>query len=108
MHQQPPATDSPAAPEPVVIDAARTPTSRDFEVPVTFDLGELALPLTQIERLQPGALLQLPQDVSDATIQLRVGDSLVAQGVLVAIGKRIGVRITRVYLEESAPNRAVT
>ncbi|GFE85231.1 type III secretion system cytoplasmic ring protein SctQ [Steroidobacter agaridevorans] len=108
MHQQPPATDSLAAPGPVAIDTGRTPTSRDFEVPVTFDLGELALPLIQIERLQPGTLLQLPQDVSDATIQLRVGDSLVAQGVLVAIGKRIGVRITRVYLEESAPSHAAT
>jgi type III secretion system YscQ/HrcQ family protein len=108
MKQQPPATDVPAAPASVAIDSARTLPSRNLEVPVTFDLGELPLPLTQIERLQPGALLQLPQDVSDATIQVRVGDSLVAQGALVAIGKRIGVRITRVYLEESAPNPAVT
>jgi type III secretion protein Q len=88
--------------KPVATDSDRTPPSRNLEVPVTFDAGELTLPLSQLERLQPGALLELPQDISDSTIQLRVGNNLIARGALVAIGNRLGVRITHVYLEESA------
>jgi type III secretion protein Q len=107
MKQQPGA-DAPAAPRPIAVESDRTLPSRNLEVPVTFDLGELTLPLAQLERLQAGALLELPQDVSDSTIQLRVGNSLVARGALVAIGKRLGVRITRVYLEEREQPAAST
>lgn len=105
MKLQQAATEVPATAKPLAIEPDRTPSSRNLEVPVTFDAGELALPLTQLERLQPGALIELPQDVSDSTIQLRVGSSLIARGALVAIGKRLGVRITHVFLEESEPTR---
>lgn len=105
MKLQQPAADAPPPPKPVAMDSDRTPPSRNLEVPVTFDAGELTLPLSQLERLQPGSLLELPQDISDSTIQLRVGNSLIARGTLVAIGKRLGVRITHVYLEESEANR---
>lgn len=100
MKLQSQAAETPA--KPVAADADRTPPSRNLEVPVTFDAGELTLPLSQLERLQPGALLELPHDISDSTIQLRVGNDLIARGALVAIGKRLGVRITHVYLEENS------
>lgn len=105
MKLQQQATDT--ATPPKTLDADRTPPSRTLEVPVTFDAGELSVPLSQLERLQPGAVLELPQDIGDATIQLRVGNSLIARGALVAIGKRLGVRITHVYLEENS-NPAAT
>jgi flagellar motor switch/type III secretory pathway protein FliN len=38
-----------------------------LEVPVTFDLGELSVSVQELERIQPGRLFELPQDVSDAT-----------------------------------------
>ncbi|MBM0106893.1 type III secretion system cytoplasmic ring protein SctQ [Steroidobacter sp. S1-65] len=100
MKLQPQATATATPPKPVAIDSERT--ARTLEVPVTFDAGELNVPLWQLERLQPGAVLELPQDIGDSTIQLRVGNSLIAHGALVAIGQRLGVRITHVYLEENS------
>lgn len=102
MKLQPQATDPTTPPKPVAIDAERVPSARTLEVPVTFDAGEISVPLSQLERLQPGAVLELQQDIADSTIQLRVGNSLIARGALVAIGRRLGVRITHLYLEENS------
>lgn len=103
MTLQPSPAEASAPPKPVGLESDRTQSTRNLEVPVTFDAGEISLPLAQLERLQPGALLELPQDISDSTIQLRVGNNLIARGSLVAIGKRLGVRVTHVYLEEHEP-----
>ncbi len=67
-----------------------------LEVPVSFDLGELHLKTADLELLQPGHLIELEQDVSTISVGLRVGDRLVARGTLVAIGKRLGVRVSAV------------
>jgi type III secretion protein Q len=70
-----------------------------LEVPVTFDLGELQVPLQQLEQLQPGRLFELSQQAGEATVYLRVSGKLVAEGRMVTIGKRIGVRIAKVRME---------
>lgn len=67
-----------------------------LDIPVTFDLGEVAVALRDLERIQPGYLFELPQDAVHATVNLRVSGTLVAEGRLVAIGKRLGVRIALV------------
>ena len=73
-----------------------------LEVPVTFDLGELQLQLADLERLQPGHIIELPQDVSTATVSLRVADRCIAEGTLIAVGKRLGVRIGAVVAQPAA------
>ena len=73
-----------------------------LEVPVTFDLGELQLQVADLERLQPGHIIELPQDVSTATVSLRVADRCIAEGTLIAVGKRLGVRIGTVIAEPAA------
>jgi type III secretion protein Q len=70
-----------------------------LEVPVTFDLGELQLKVADLERLQPGQIIELQQDVATATVSLRVAERCIAEGTLIAIGKRLGVRISTVIAQ---------
>jgi type III secretion protein Q len=70
-----------------------------LDVPVSFDLGELHLNTADLESLQPGHLIELEQDVSTISVGLRVGDRLVARGTLVAIGKRLGVRVSTILAQ---------
>jgi type III secretion system YscQ/HrcQ family protein len=73
-----------------------------LEVAVVFDLGALQVPVAEIERMQPGKTFELPPEVAEATVNLRVAGKCVAQGTLVAIGKRLGVRIRQVSLKPPA------
>jgi type III secretion protein Q len=73
-----------------------------LEVPVTFDVGELQLQVADLERLQPGHIIELPQDISTATVSLRVADRCIAEGTLIAVGKRLGVRIAAVIAQPAA------
>lgn len=70
-----------------------------LEVPVSFDLGELQLQVADLQRLQPGQIIELPQDVATATVSLRVAERCIAEGTLIAIGKRLGVRISTVIAQ---------
>jgi type III secretion system YscQ/HrcQ family protein len=70
-----------------------------LDVPVTFDLGELTLKVADLERLQPGYVIELQQDVATATVSLRVADRPIAEGTLVTVGKRLGVRIGTVLAQ---------
>jgi type III secretion protein Q len=77
-----------------------------LDVPVTFDLGELHLKTSELELLQPGHIIELQQDVSTIVVALRIGERLVARGTLVAIGKRLGVRVSTILAqpESAAPS----
>lgn len=67
-----------------------------LDVPVTFELGTLSMQVDQIEQLQPGQIVDLPQEVATATVTLRVAGTPVAEGALIVVGKRLGVRIGRI------------
>jgi type III secretion system YscQ/HrcQ family protein len=67
-----------------------------LETPVTFDLGEINMKVQELERLQPGQIIDLPLEVSAATVALRVAGRRIAEGMLVAVGRRLGVRISRI------------
>lgn len=68
----------------------------DIDVPVLFELGEMILPLSDIERLQTDQTFELEQDVALATVKLSVFGSVVAEGKLIAIGRKLGIRIVRI------------
>ncbi len=77
-------------------DAVMPTDTRTLELPVTFDLADVRLPLGELDSLQPGSLLELPNEAVDADVRLRIAGSLFARGKLVVIGRRLGVRITEV------------
>ena len=83
-------------------DQVMDATHWQLDVPVTFDLGELHLQTADLERLQPGNVIELQQDVATATVSLRIADRRIAEGTLVTIGKRLGVRISTVMAQREA------
>lgn len=85
---------------PVISQAAESEENMKIDVSklalqVDFGLGELALPVGEIERVGPGYVFELPQEVADTEVLLRVSGQVIAAGEIVAIGRRLGVRITR-------------
>jgi type III secretion system YscQ/HrcQ family protein len=83
-------------------------TMREIEIPVTFDLGELAIALKDLERMQPGELLELPQAAESTTVHLRVAGQVIAAGRLVAVGRKLGVRMTDVGAMRETSSTAIT
>jgi type III secretion system YscQ/HrcQ family protein len=67
-----------------------------LDVPVTFELATLSMKVDEVEQLQPGQVIELPQDLATASVTLRVAGAAVAEGSLIVVGKRLGVRIGRV------------
>lgn len=75
-----------------------------LELPITFDLGELSFPISDIELLAPDYVFELPTEAADAIVNLRVHGKLIAQGNLVTVGRRLAVRLTQV----STGNKEIT
>lgn len=84
-------------------EAASPKTPQDLErlydVPVTVSaiLGHARLPVGELLRLGPGALLELDRRVGEA-IDIRVNDRLVARGEVVLVEDRLGVTMTEIII----------
>jgi type III secretion protein Q len=72
-------------------------TERTAQLPVTLEveLARVEIPLGELARLEPGAVLPLPVD-RRGLVALRVGERAVARGELVELDGAIGVRILSV------------
>ncbi len=79
-----PAEDTPPA-EPLDLDAV--------PVRLTFDLGDRALPLSELRALQPGAIFDLQRPLTDGPVMIRANGALIGTGDLVEVEGRIGVRV---------------
>lgn len=66
-----------------------------LELQLDFELGDVMLPVGEIEKVGPGYVFELPQDVADSEVLIRVSGQIVAVGEIVAVGRRLGVRVTR-------------
>lgn len=67
----------------------------DVPIPVTVELGRVRLTLGDLCRLKAGALLELDRE-SHEPADILVNGKIVAQGEIVTIDGRYGVRITSV------------
>lgn len=74
-----------AAGEPLDLDAV--------PVRLTFDLGERALTLAELRRLQPGETFDLQRPLADGPVMIRANGALIGTGALVEIDGRVGVTI---------------
>lgn len=72
---------------------------RLYDVPVTISaiLGHARLPVADLLRLGPGALLELDRKVGEA-IDIRVNDRLVARGEVVLVDERLGITMTEIVI----------
>jgi len=70
------------------------PTSTPIDVDISFELGDLALPLRTLEALQAGYVLSLPDHLDQSSVRVRANGSVIGEGRLVAIGDQLGVQLT--------------
>lgn len=63
-------------------------------VQLALQLGEIEIPLGELEQLQPGYVIALPQSPHPITPTLLANGKAIGRGVLVTLGNQLGVRIT--------------
>lgn len=88
-------------PETAATGADETPSALD-DVPValSFDLGELQLPLSELRHLAPGQSFDLGRPLAGA-VRVRANGALIALGELVEIDGRLGVALTQIGASET-------
>lgn len=84
--------------------AARLPADleqlRDVPVTVSAILGRARMPVGQLLKIGPGALIELDRRVGEA-VDIRVNDRLVARGEVVLVDDRLGVTMTEIVVPAS-------
>jgi type III secretion protein Q len=84
----------PASPE----ESGAAPSSaRHFDglaVEVTFQLPSCTMPLGELSVLQPGGVIELQQGINQSVINIVANGMLVGTGHLIAVGQKLGVRVT--------------
>jgi type III secretion protein Q len=76
-------------------------TLDELELPVRFELDTVAMPLGELRSVQKGYVIELPTPLREATVRLVACGQTVAHAELVAVGERLGARITRMLLQET-------
>jgi len=95
-----------AAQFPDVTEGQVTPSSGQFdllldmEVPVTVILGHAAVPIRRLLQLGPGAVVQLEESI-EAPVELYLQGSKFAEGDVVVVDDRLGIRIRQVTTPEN-------
>ena len=67
----------------------------DVRLPVEVRLGEVQVPVRELLRLGPGAVLKLDKRVGEP-VDLYIGEARFATAQIVVVGERLGVRIQEV------------
>ncbi|KVC92843.1 hypothetical protein WI77_12215 [Burkholderia ubonensis] len=80
-----PGNDAPDRNDPVAIGT--------LEIPVSFEIDTVALPVDQLAAMRPGYVIELPRAPSDMQIRLIAHGQLIGHGELVSVGEQLGVRI---------------
>ena len=65
-----------------------------LEVSLRFEVGELQVTLGELEQLKPGHVFDLAQPLAQSAVRILAHGRTVGAGQLVAVGDRLGVRVT--------------
>lgn len=86
--------ESPAAAAPD--DGSSLPLDRldALEVTLRFEVGELELTLGELKTLKPGHVFELSQPLNRSAVRILAHGNLLGNGHLVAVGERLGVRVS--------------
>ncbi len=87
-------TETPVADEPH--DAAELPLDRldALEVTLRFEVGDLQLSLGELKNLRAGHVFELGQPLNRSPVRILAHGNLLGKGTLVAVGDRLGVRVS--------------
>lgn len=104
-----PSSSSPANPAPAAVQATRVADTtlpieqlEKLEVTLHFDLGGLALKLEALEQVAAGHVLELPQPLNQCELSILCEERVLGKGQLVAVGERLGVRVTEFAVSADA------
>lgn len=89
------------AENPVGATPLPTEALRDVELQARLELGRARLPVRDLLRLGPGAVVELDRRVGDP-VDLFVNDRLVARGEIVVAGGSFALKVTEVLPAEPA------
>ena len=67
-----------------------------LEITLRFDLGQLTLPLGELQQIQPGYSFELELP-APGQVRIVAGTQLIGRGELVQIEDRLGVRVTALF-----------
>ncbi len=83
-------------------EAANLPLDRldALEVTLRFEVGELELTLGELKMLKPGHVFELSQPLNRSTVRILAHGNVLGKGHLVAVGERLGVRISEFAVGE--------
>jgi type III secretion protein Q len=73
-----------------------------LEVLLHFDLGGLALSLRALEQVAAGHVLELPHPLNQCELSILCEQRVLGKGQLVAVGERLGVRVTEFAMRSDA------
>jgi flagellar motor switch/type III secretory pathway protein FliN len=111
----------PAAPPPVAAPRAGAPvrgapaaTAQTFQAPdlseveveVRFEIGRMRWPLRQLVQWRVGQPVPLELELRDTPVTAWVHERCIAQGRLVVIGDRLGVKLDEVFAPISRPSKS--
>lgn len=71
----------------------------DIPLQVSVVLGKAEMKVSQLVKLNRGAVIELDRKVGEA-IDLYVNDKLIAKGEIVLVENRIGITITELFAKE--------
>lgn len=98
-----------ASPTPPAIKATRVSDDalpveqlEKLEVTLHFDLGGLALSLDALGQVAAGHVLELPQSLNQCELSILCQERVLGRGQLVAVGERLGVRVTEFAVSADA------
>ncbi|WP_175823811.1 type III secretion system cytoplasmic ring protein SctQ [Burkholderia sp. BCC0419] len=97
LDTEPAMTDRNDHPAPGAPDAETQTSLDELELPVSFEIETVTLPLAQLSALRPGYVIELRGTLRDARIRLVAYGQLIGIGELVTVGEQLGVRVIDVF-----------
>lgn len=86
--------------DPTVMPIASSASLDDLQLPIGFELDTARVSLSELAGMRPGYAIELDMPLAEAAIRLVCHGQTVGHGQLIAIGERIGVRITRMSFDD--------
>jgi type III secretion protein Q len=65
-----------------------------LEVTLRFEVGELSVTLGELKKLRPGHVFDLGEPMNKSAVRIVAHGNLLGQGHLVAVGDRLGIRVS--------------
>jgi len=78
----------------------------DIQVGLRFELAQWQATLAEVACLAPGAVIELGHRIDDQSVSVWVGHRCIGKGQLVAVGDRLGIRLTAVFGAETSAGEA--